>query len=96
MGLSEYEGVEFEDEKYIPEATVTEKGGIYAYLLSKGFVKNQTQANIFMLCFAGVIIVLAFFIFKAFTTQPSNAPKLTPEDSYRAGNPAEIDNTLRP
>jgi len=95
MGLQEYKGVEFEDEKYMPEAKVTEKGGLYGFLLTKGLVKNQHQANIVMLVAAALIALVAYSLFQTLSGAPSNAPELTPEDSYRAGNASEIDNDLR-
>jgi len=95
MGLQEYAGVEFEDEKYIPEATVKERGGIYAFLLAKRIVKNQTQANILLIVASILLMSLAYILSQTFFNNQSNAPVLTEEDSYRAGNPNEIDNTLR-
>ena len=95
MGLKEYEGVEFEDEKYMPEATVREKGGFYGYLLAKGIVKNQNQANVLLVITAVLILIIAYMIFYSIFHGHDNAPDLTPEDSYRAGNPSEIDNTLQ-
>jgi len=95
MGLQEYAGVEFEDEKYIPEATVKEKAGIYGFLLAKGIVKNEIQANILLIGVSILLISLAYLLSQTFFNNQSNAPILTEEDSYRAGNPNEIDNTLR-
>ena len=95
MGLTEYEGVEFDEEKYIPEAKIKETGGIYGWLLSKGVVKNRKQANLVMVIGAILIAIVSLIIYSSSTGGHKNAPKLTPEDSWRAGNPSEIDNSPR-
>lgn len=95
MGLNEYRGVEFEDEKYMPETTVTETSGFYGYLLAKGVVKNRNQANLLMIAIILIVGLAIFLIFQSFFNGQRNAPELAPEDSWRAGNPNEIDNSLR-
>lgn len=83
--------VVFEDEKSRSESSLRVRGGLYGFLLAKGIVKNRQQANLLMVIFL-VVCLFVIYALVDFTFQPNpNARPIDPEDSYRAGNPEEIE-----
>jgi hypothetical protein len=84
-------GVQFDDQNYARVAPRRESG-LYAFLLRTGIVQNHSQANLVLLGTVVLCFILMLVVIREQQNSHVNAPQLTPEDSYRAGNPSEIGN----